>query len=398
VPSFAAGLRTGTPATEQEARLAVVLAGQPLVTDIALERGRRAVLARAARAFGPYDGNLTGVAVTSPAAAGQAVSATRLEAWAACPYGYFVRYLLRVEPVENPEALLQLSPLEQGTLVHRALEGYVAERIRSGTPAGSVDQDLLHRHFELACRDAEGRGVTGRPLLWQHQRDGLWQNLLDFTLEDAERSAGELARPLAAEHSFGFATEPLAVSLGAERSLRFRGSIDRVDRAGNGQLIVTDYKHSSDFKYRDLRPENPTVNGTVLQLPIYALAAKAAYDDGRLPLPVTARYSFVKPRNGKLPAPKGLEVDAAVLQAWEEALEVIVDGIEHGHFPARPGDDNTRYAGFISCSACDPDGLGTAETQRRWEHLRRAPELAGYVRLLGLAVADDEEEEVGGDA
>ena len=59
---------------------------------------------------------------------------------------------------------------------------------------------------------------------------------------------------------------------------------------------------------------------------------------------------------------------------------------------AVPGDDNTRYAGFISCPACDPDGLGTAESQRRWEHVRRSPELAEYVHLLGLAIGDDEDE------
>jgi hypothetical protein len=48
-----------------------------------------------------------------------------------------------------------------------------------------------------------------------------------------------------------------------------------------------------------------------------------------------------------------------------------------------------RYAGFIGCDACDPDGLGTADLQRRWDRKRRSPELAAYLRLLGAEPVDD---------
>lgn len=393
VGSFAAGIReAGRPATEQEALVRTVLAGRPLVGDVAFELGQRMVNGRAGPAFGPYDGNLAGSTVVSPAAAGQVVSPTRLEAWAACPYAYFVRYLLGVEPVDNPEEVLFLSALEEGKLVHQAMEGYVATRIAEGSAAGPTDVDLLRRHFELACREVEARGVTGRPLLWRHRREQLWHDLTVFAEADAQRCQRDRAEPLAAELRFGFDGEPVPVVLDGERVLHFRGSADRVDRAGDdGHLVVTDYKYASARKFVDLSDTNPTANGTLLQLPIYALAARAQYGGDQLPLPVVARYAFAKPdRNtGKRPADRALTVDDATLAHWRDALAVIVDGIEHGWFPARPGDDGALFANFIACPACDPDGLGTAELQRRWAQVRSAPELDGYVTLLGLAPGDE---------
>jgi RecB family exonuclease len=402
VPSFVAGLRGAPwPATEQEARLGMVLAGRRLAGDAALERATTLLAARAADALTAFDGHLIGVIVPSPVDATQVMSPTRLETWASCPYLYFVRHLLDVEPVDDPEELLNLPALDQGTLVHRTLEGYVNELITRAATDIQPDLALLGRHFELACQAAEARGVTGRSVLWRHQRDELWRHLCEFVTLDAARRAAERSMPLATELRFGFADAPtpaIEVDVGAGRTLRFRGSIDRVDRAGDGHLVVTDYKYSSTFKYRDLRPENPTANGGLLQLPIYALAAQAAFDEGRLPLPVTARYAFAKPDSSKGTIPKAatLEVDADLVERWAGTLAVIADGIEAGVFAARPGDD-MRYAGFIGCRACDPDGLGTADVARRWARKHTAPALAGYLTMLGLATAEADEEAAGDD-
>ena len=290
--------------------------------------------------------------------------------------------------------------MEQGILVHRALEGYVKERIAEGA---GLEPDLtqLRWHFELACGAAEARGVTGRSVLWRHQRDELWRHLQDFVVQDARRSQDEGSFPLATELRFGFqgaTVEPIEVGIGGDRTLRFRGSADRVDRAGDGHLVVTDYKYSSTYKYRGLGQDEPTAAGSLLQLPIYGLAAQAVFDAGKLPLPVTARYAFVKPdpTRGSLPAPATLEIDAPLLERWSETLTVIADGIEGGVFVARPGDD-TRFAGFVNCRACDPDGLGTADLQRRWDRKQRSPELAAYLRLLGAEPDDDADDPEGAD-
>jgi RecB family exonuclease len=395
VESFAAGVASaGRPATAQEARLRVVLGGGRL-GDTAVERARRALAARAGPVFTEFDGLITGVAYPTPTATAQVVSATRLETWAGCPYAYFVRYLLGIEPVENPEKLLDMSALEQGTLVHTTLERYVSGRLGAGTAGDPPDLGELRRCFELTCRDAEGRGVTGRPLLWRHQRERIWAHLEAFVHADAKWSREVSCEPLEAEMRFGFEGGPLAVTIPGPRTLRFRGSADRVDSTAAGELVVTDYKYSSTYKYQELSQDNPTASGSLLQLPIYALAARERHARGRLPLPVLARYAFAKVgSDGRLPKDKALVIDDATQERWRAALAVIVDGIEAGLFPARPADDATRYAGFISCPSCDPDGLGTADVRRRWNQLQQAPELAGYVALLGLEL-DDEAEEVG---
>ena len=160
VPSFAAGLRTSTcPATEQEARLALVVAGHPLPRrrsryELGRPHGRGSRLAARSP---PTTATWPASRSPSPASAGRSCPPPGLESWAACPYAYFVRYLLRVEPVENPEALLQLSALEQGTLVHSALEGYVAERVARAAPAGVADT----RHAPPPLR--AGLPATPRP-------------------------------------------------------------------------------------------------------------------------------------------------------------------------------------------------------------------------------------------
>ncbi len=401
VGSFMAGVSTEEPATLQEARVASVLAGRSLSRDRAYEAARRLLSARARPALSEYDGFLAGASLPSPAASGQVVSPTRLELWAGCPYAYYVRYVLGIEPVGNPEELLDLAPLDQGSLVHRVLEGYVADRMAARAPGG-VDESLLRRHFELACRDAEGRGITGRPVMWQRRREQLWHDLVLFVNTEADWAAQEGAEPLAAELRFGFDGDPVHVALGGGRGLRFRGSADRVDRAGDGTLVVTDYKYASSHKYRDLGPDNPTGTGTLLQLPIYSLAARSMFDTDRLPLPVRARYAFARPDawSGRLPPSKEVTVDDHVLSGWTDALAVIVDGIEHGLFPQFPPDDQTRFAGFVACPACDPDGLGTAIVQRRWQAIVDAPELAAYLRLRGLEPPSetDDDPAVGGAA
>ena len=78
------------------------------------------------RALTRWDGNVAAVRdrVRSPAT-GDAVSATRLQQWAECPFRYLLANVLRVPVEDQPERLLELSPLERGTLVHEVLERFV---------------------------------------------------------------------------------------------------------------------------------------------------------------------------------------------------------------------------------------------------------------------------------
>ena len=112
------------------------------------------VRARSSDALTRFDGDLSGHAVPNPTAADRIVSPTSLEAWASCPHAYFVERLLRVGPVESPEELVEISPLEVGSLVHEALDRFFTEQSRAGAvPGGARSVD----------RRPAGRRCAGSP-------------------------------------------------------------------------------------------------------------------------------------------------------------------------------------------------------------------------------------------
>ncbi|MDH3755129.1 MAG: PD-(D/E)XK nuclease family protein, partial [Acidimicrobiia bacterium] len=116
---------------------------------------------------------------------------------------------------------------------------------------------------------------------------------------------------------------------------------------------------------------------TRLQLPIYALAARAAVGEPRAP--VRAAYWFVSDR-GKYEQ-RGYALTPEIEERFDTVLRTMLDGIEAGVFCAHP-DPPRSYVHFVSCRYCDPDGLGTRDRWAEWERKKHAPELAGYLALV----------------
>jgi RecB family exonuclease len=154
-----------------------------------------------------------------------------------------------------------------------------------------------------------------------------------------------------------------------------RGKIDRIDRAPDGRLVVTDYKSGKPDSYATL-DKDPCDRGQRLQLPVYALAARATF--GSDDTTVCAEYWFTS-RRGQFKR-IGYLVDDPVLEQARTALRTTVDGISRGMFLARPeGDGNVLY----HCPGCDPDALGEHGVAETWRHKADAPELAALRSLLG---------------
>jgi ATP-dependent helicase/nuclease subunit B len=384
VPSFAHGVRHVVfPATEQEYRLragsGAVSSG---VDDPLTVRGTAVVRARRSTAFTRFDGNLAGVGVPSPR--DDVVSSTRLEAWARCPYAYFGQRLLEVEPVDDPELQLEMSPLDRGSLIHEVLELFVAEVLARpperqplpDQPWTADDHALIGRIAGQICDDYEARGLTGRPVFWRRDRAQIIALATRFLLDDDGKRRERGTRPLRAEHRFGVpgGADPVEIVLDDGRALSFRGSADRIDTGPGGSLLVLDYKTGKADDYRPLSRDNPDERGTKLQLVVYAQAARAYV--GRPDAPVTSEYWFVSERGGF--ARKGYEVDDEVLARVTTTLGTIVSGIEGGVFAPHPV---VSYAPFVTCPYCDPDGLGVADLRRDWERKRDDPALAPYARL-----------------
>jgi RecB family exonuclease len=378
IPSFAHAVQhCAFPATEQEYRLR---AGDR-VHDQATDRGAAVVRARRSRSFTRFDGNLAGVGVPSPV--DTIVSSTRLEGWAKCPFAYFGQRLLEVEPVDDPEQQLEMSPLDRGSLIHEVLEQFVTEVLARppehqpgpDDPWSEADHALIRRIAEQVCADYEAQGLTGRPVFWRRDRAQIVALADRFLIDDDAKRRTDRTRPLAAEHHFGFAgADPVEIRLDDGRVLRFRGSADRIDATGAGDLVVLDYKTGKVDDYRSLSADDPDERGTKLQLAVYAQAARAFVV--RPDAQVRSEYWFVSERGGFVR--KGYEVDDQVLARVTTTLGTIVDGIERGVFPARPVES---YGPFVTCAYCDPDGLGVADLRRDWERKRDDPAVAAYARL-----------------
>jgi ATP-dependent helicase/nuclease subunit B len=374
VASFAGGLaRTPVLATDQELRLAAVARGRHdhvVLADARLAAGLEVVRARRSADFTRFDGNLAGLGAELERPV--KVSASGLQTWVGCPHRYFLQYVLGVDPVEEPEDLFEMAPTDRGTLVHAVLEDLVAGAIADGHPFdqwGPADRASLYtiaqRHFD--AYEADGR--TGRALVWGRDQQRILRELDDTLDLDSARLARGY-RPLATEHRF----RGVEVKLPGGHLLDVRGFVDRVDRRPDGGVEVLDYKSTRGIGkvYKELSPEAPHGDGTLLQLYLYAKAAERDFPTG---VPVTSKYWFTRHD-----AFAGYDVTPDVAVLVEEAIERIVDGIAAGVFPARP--PASPAWGYVDCWFCRPDGLSGTERRREWERKRLAPALRTYVELV----------------
>ncbi len=356
VASFTDALDRDEPATAQEHDLAsTVRDGRSAVdrlraADDRVDRGIEMQRARAGDALTRFDGNLSGLDLD---VLGGELSASRLEKWASCPFAFFSEYVLGVRPLDEPEERTDLAPLVRGTIVHRVLERLVVEGLEAGTlPGYGSPWTASHRNraTELLadeCGHAEARGEAAHPRFWPTIRARLAAELDDFLVLDSAFRARFGSRPVAAERRFGD-DDALEVTLADGRTLRFRGSVDRVDETADGGLVVVDAKTGKPDRYRAI-PEDHFPEGSFLQLPIYALAVAAGEGTA-----VHATYAFV---GGVADGDRhlGYDVDEETVAAFRRVLASAVRGIEGGAFPHHPPDSDRAEA--HRCPHCTPDGL-----------------------------------------
>lgn len=403
VPSFVAGLRaTDFPATVTEYDVRSLLDhvedGRRFDLDLvpadrhAVRQGAALLTARLSAAYTRFDGNLAtdgdlrGVVVPHPGADGHITSATRLETWAGCPHAYFVRHVLGVSAVEDPEEQYRISPLTRGSLVHDTLDRWVADALTSGVvpdPGRAWPQEQIERLHSIAdgvARRLEQRGLVGRRVYWGRDKRVIGRDLDTFAVFDEHQRAAHGSTPIATELPFGMPgsqTPPVTMSLPDGRTITVRGAIDRVDRTTAGTLVVIDYKTGSQRGYDKLSPDDPTPGGTHLQLVLYAIAARSIL--GENAAGARGTYWFVTDRGGFEAI--GYDVDQAVEATALTTVNRIVDGIAAGHFPPRPA--VPKFRPWIDCVFCEPDGLGLNHQYADWRRKSNDPELADYVDLAG---------------
>jgi RecB family exonuclease len=356
VASFTNALDHDDPATAQEYDLAAAVRyGRTAIDglrtdDPVVARGIEMLDERASSKFTRFDGNLSGVALS---VLDQELSATRLEKWVSCPFAFFAEYVLGVRPLEELSERTDLAPLVRGSIVHRVLERLITEGLADETLPGAGDPWTSDQRAQAGmllteeCDHAEARGEAAHSRFWPTIRSRLAAELDDFLVSDSIFRARLASRPIAAEQRFG-GGDALVVTLADGRSLRFRGSIDRVDLTAADGLVVIDTKTGSPDRYKKISGDH-FPGGSFLQLPIYALAAAM---DGRMTRHAT--YAFV----GEIADGDrhlGYEIDDEVTTAFLRVVASIIGGIGGGSFPHHPPDNDRPEA--HRCPHCSPDGL-----------------------------------------
>lgn len=337
--------------------------------DVRLESGLEAILSRRSSDFTRFDG-LVGARAVSPFDPEAPVSATRFETYAHCPRRYLLERALRVSRRVLPEDLWRIEAVARGTLVHAILEDYVAERVTGG-------ERSLERLLAIAgarLDEAEETGLVGKPLMWRMERAAILRELKRFHAEE-----GDL-HPLSVELAFGGEdgeSPPVSVVLDDGREVRFRGSADRVDLTPAGRLVVSDYKTGRQSGLAAL-VKDPLAGGTLLQLPLYAMAARERFAAGSHD-PVHARYWLLS--NERSAPCYHLVVTDEIEDRFRQVVGRIASGVEAGCFPGTPG--AAIYDGrFENCRTCDFDSLCPPQRERQWNRKQSDPRLRPVIDLL----------------
>ena len=354
-----------------------------------LTRALRMKRARSAGTLTEWDGDLS-AASTSSGRIGLSnrdlFSPTRLEAWATCPYRYFLSNVLGIAAPEQPEEIATISPLDRGSLIHTILERFI-KTAQEQRKLPRHDRTWSEDHIRLLMtieeeefRKVEERGVTGKPLLWEVAQAEIRSDLRRFIAEDFDLRHKHRVSPHSVEKAFGISDHrddeepplgPVEWS-GAAGQIRFRGVIDRIDVSPDGSdALVLDYKTGGTTEYTNM-DRDPVRRGTRLQLPVYGLAARQLLGDE---VDVKVAYWFVSDKgNFKTRPQKPAPLDE-MLEPFADAVETITDGIGGGLFPANPGKDRAN------CTYCDFKNLCPTRRARHWERKRGDKRLAAYVSL-----------------
>ena len=313
-------------------------------------------------------------------------SPTRLQTWATCPFRYFLSNVLGIAAPEQPEEVATISALERGSLLHTILERFIKSAQEQGTippPDQSWTDDHGRNLFKIAdqaFQEAEQRGVTGKPLLWELVRDEMAGDLERFLKEDAKLRNKQGVSPHAVESVFGFPGDEDSATLDSVEwssartgTLRFRGFIDRIDLSPSGDsALVLDYKSGKTNAYANM-DKDPVQRGKRLQLPVYGLAARQLLGDA---VDIKVAYWFVT-ENGKFatrPPRKPGTLDD-MLDAFAPVVGTITDGIGTGLFPANPGKDGNN------CRNCEFKNLCPTRRELHWRRKRNDPRLSAYVTM-----------------
>jgi hypothetical protein len=199
------------------------------------------------------------------------IRVTEFRAFLECPYRYWLRHRLGLEPAST--AGDQLEPTEFGTLAHAVLQRWGRdERARE-----LRDPARLTEALESALESEVARCFPGgAPVATLVQVARLRERLTWF----AERQAAHRAEGWRVEAVEWPLPPGAALAVPEEPSVQIIGRVDRIDRHDDGRVLLLDYK-TADRASTPMRQHvrgriDETLRWVDLQLPLYGTLASPA--------------------------------------------------------------------------------------------------------------------------
>jgi len=335
-----------------------------------LEQGLSALkeLESAKAGLTPFDGLVGPVASHWDALERRGAAPTSLERYAQCPFRYFAAQVLRLQPLEAPESVVELDARLRGELCHALLRAFYERLKRDGVSVAEVSTDAAFRLLADVAPPVfaayEENNWVGYPLLWALAREeALWlvEQLIREDLREL-RQSGYVPTLFEVEGRGRFDSN-LPAPL---QAIQVRGILDRVDaRKDNGRTVVrvVDYKYTQSGAPKDRDLATAAVRGFRLQPPLYLLAARKVL--GEPAVPESAAFYFLAPNRKDGPVDRTL-LDASCWAGEAGArlgrtLALILEGIRAGRFFILPG-------GY--CDHCDYSEVCRRHHNQSWWRAR----------------------------
>jgi ATP-dependent helicase/nuclease subunit B len=285
------------------------------------------------------------------------LSPTALETYARCPFQFFARHVLGLEPLDRPEEVLGPSPAERGEIGHEILNSFYRALIDGGYFDGKATTlDVENTLLTIAAHvfaDYEKDNPVGYPLAWESLKDDLVQLLCQVIAQDLR----ELTQS-------GFAPVNLETGVTARlpndwpeplNGLAIRGRMDRIDR-NDTALRVIDYKFKFGAKpaTQDTNLLRAALRGERLQPPFYYMLAQRWAEEQHFKPSrpaIEAVFYYIAARWAEGPLLSTSYGSAGLTDeigtATKQTLAYLVDGVRQGRFFLNRGE----YCGHCDAAA-----------------------------------------------
>ena len=277
-------------------------------------------------------------------------SASRLNRYASCPFGFFAEVVLKLATRDEPQDGLDV--MQRGSLLHAVLEHFYRNLAASNLETILPNLDEILNYLEQSCvavfATAPRKFGFRAGALWDYEQQELRRMLRALVSSECEANGGRAAyQPYLLEAAFGFQNSAPALEIQLEDlKLKLRGFIDRIDQDVDGNLRVIDYK-SGSTQYS----KNDIEKGLALQTALYALAAERNW----LAPEAQVKESFYlhipsrKP-SGRIAFHERVEANELVESALQQVARNVKQ-VRMGVFPSAPA--KPASGGSLCRENCD---------------------------------------------